>query len=377
MGAAYSDGLLLFFGNHGNHDAWRFREGGLQWRRITTLAAQTGELVWSRPLNYRTRPLIVADQIIIEPQACYLHTGEIVQREHPVTGRKVAWEFLRPGHTCGVTAASAVGLFYRSACTAFYDLQRDNGVTLFGGYRPGCAISVVPACGLLLSAEAAAGCTCSYPVRCTFAMKRKETRSQPWTVYVSPGDLRPVKHLALNLGAAADRKDESGTVWFAYPSPNTAKYTHFPNYGIKFDLREQVAEGGGFFSRDFKAHMIPGTDRPWLFTSGCRGLLRCDISLLDPEAGGTEGFYDVRIGFCNNADDQPNERVFDIVLQGKTVHAQCDIAQLAGGTPRALVLEFQHIPVKDVLTVELKPQSPSSGSNNSPIVNSLEVLRQE
>ena len=28
MGAAYSDGLLLFFGNHGNHDAWRFREGG-------------------------------------------------------------------------------------------------------------------------------------------------------------------------------------------------------------------------------------------------------------------------------------------------------------------------------------------------------------
>lgn len=377
MGAAYSDGLLLFFGNHGNHDAWRFREGGLQWRRITALAAQTGELVWSRPLNYRTRPLIVGDQVIIEPQACYLHTGEIVQRDHPVTGQKVAWEFLRPGHTCGVTAASAVGLFYRSACTAFYDLQRDNGVTLFGGYRPGCAISVVPACGLLLSAEAAAGCTCSYPVRCTFAMKRKDSRTQPWTVYVSPGELRPVKHLALNLGAAADRKDESGTVWFAYPSPNTAKYTHFPNYGIKFDLREQVAEGGGFFSHDFKGHAIPGTNRPWLFSSGCRGLLRCDIPLLDPETGGAEAFYDVRIGFRNNADDQPHQRVFDIALQGQTVRQQVDIAQLAGGTPRALVLEFQHIPVKDVLTVELKPQSASSGPDNSPIIHSLEVLRQE
>jgi outer membrane protein assembly factor BamB len=377
MGAAYSDGLLLFFGNHGNHDAWRFREGGLQWRRITTLAAQTGELVWSRPLNYRTRPLIVGDQIIIEPQACYLHTGEIVQRDHPVTGQKVAWEFLRPGHTCGVTAASAVGLFYRSACTAFYDLPRDNGVTLFGGYRPGCAISVVPACGLLLSAEAAAGCTCSYPVRCTFAMKRKDSRAQPWTVYVSPGELRPVKHLALNLGAAADRKDESGTVWFAYPSPNTAKYTHFPNYGIKFDLREQVADGGGFFSRDFKGHTIPGTDRPWLFASGCNGLVRCDIPLLDPEAAQSEAFYDVRIGFCNNADDQPNQRVFDIVLQGKTVHEQCDIAQLAGGTPRALVLEFQHIVVHDVLSVELKPRAEVIGPRSVPIIHSLEVLRQE
>ena len=122
MGAAYSDGLLLFYGNHGNHDAWRFREGGMQWRRITALAAQTGEMVWSRPLNYRTRPVIVGDKIILEPQACYLHTGEIVMRDHPVTGQQVPWEFLRPGHTCGITAASASGLFYRSACTALYDI---------------------------------------------------------------------------------------------------------------------------------------------------------------------------------------------------------------------------------------------------------------
>ena len=187
MGAAYSDGLLLFFGNHGNHDAWRFREGGMKWRRITALAARTGEMVWSRPLNYRTRPVIVGDKIILEPQACYLHTGDIVMRDHPVTGQPVPWEFLRPGHTCGITAASANGLFYRSACTALYDLARDNGVTIFGGYRPGCAISVIPACGLLLSPEASAGCTCSYPIRCTWVMKRKPQRQQPWSVYVSPG----------------------------------------------------------------------------------------------------------------------------------------------------------------------------------------------
>jgi len=112
MGAAYQDGLVLFFGNFGNHDAWRFRKGGLQWRRITTLSADDGTTVWSRPLGYRTRPVIVGDRIIVEPRACYLRTGKPVLREHPVTGRPVPWEFLRPGHTCGLTAASAGGRFY-------------------------------------------------------------------------------------------------------------------------------------------------------------------------------------------------------------------------------------------------------------------------
>ncbi|MHC4681864.1 MAG: methyltransferase domain-containing protein, partial [Planctomycetota bacterium] len=158
MGAACSGGLLLFFGNHGNHDAWRFREDGLKWRRITALSAENGNMVWSRALNYRTRPVIVGDTIILEPRACKLRTGELVTRDHPITGEQVPWEFLRPGHTCGVTAASAKGLFYRSACTAFYDLEQDNGVTIFGAYRPGCAISVIPANGVLLSQEAAAGC---------------------------------------------------------------------------------------------------------------------------------------------------------------------------------------------------------------------------
>ncbi len=317
MGSAYSDGLLLFFGNHGNHDAWRFREGGLKWRRITALDAKTGDMIWSRPLNYRTRPVIVGDKIVIEPQACYLHTGDIVMREHPITGQAVPWEFLRPGHTCGISAASADGLFYRSACTAFYDMARDSGVTIFGGYRPGCAISLIPACGLLLSPEAAAGCTCSYPIRCTWAMKQKPQRQQPWSVYVTPGELRPVKHLAVNLGAVADMKDDDGTVWFAYPNPNTASFTHFPNYGVKFSLQEEILPGTGYFAHDFKGQSIAGTDKSWLFTSGCRGLVRCQLPLIDAEAGQGEGVYDVRLGFRAPAGDTPGQRVFDIKLQGR------------------------------------------------------------
>jgi outer membrane protein assembly factor BamB len=372
-GAAYSDGLLFFFGNHGNHDAWRFRQGAMKWRRITALAAHTGDMVWSRPLNYRTRPVIVGDKIIIEPQACYLRTGEIVMRDHPVTGQAVPWEFLRPGHTCAITSASAAGLFYRSACTAFYDMARDSGVTIFGGYRPGCAISVIPACGLLLSPEASAGCTCSYPIRCTWVMERKPQRQQPWGVYVSSGELSPVKHLAINLGAAADMKADDGTVWFAYPSPNTASYTHFPNYGVKFNFQEELLPGMGYFAHDFKGQSIAGTEQPWLFTSGCRGLVRCQIPLIDAKAGQPEARYDVRLGFRAPAGDAPGQRGFDIKLQGTMVRENCDIAQLTAGADQAVILEFQDIPVRDNLLLELVPKTPSPSEATAPVLNCIEV----
>ena len=42
MGAAYRDGRVLFFGQHGNHDAWRHILGGMKWHRITTLSAADG-----------------------------------------------------------------------------------------------------------------------------------------------------------------------------------------------------------------------------------------------------------------------------------------------------------------------------------------------
>jgi len=376
MGAAYSNGLLFFFGNHGNHDAWRFREGGMKWRRITALSAENGRMAWSRPLNYRTRPVIVDDKIILEPQACDLQTGEIIMREHPITGKKVPWEFLRPGHTCGTTAASAKGLFYRSACTAFYDLEHDNGVTIFGGYRPGCAISVIPAGGVLLSQEAAAGCTCSYPIRCTLAMIRKPQRAQPWTVYVTPGELTPVKHFAVNFGAPADRKDDEGTIWFSYPNPNTRSYTHFPNYGIKFDLNVQTLPSMGYFCHDFKGLNIVDTEKPWLFTSGCRGLLRCEVPLTDDAIGGSSAVYTVHLGFNAMPDDREGQRVFDIKLQNKVVLESFDILAIAGKANRAVVKEFSGIRAGNTLVLELLAKTTNPNDDQAPIINFIEVIRE-
>ena len=386
MGAAYSDGMLLFFGNHGNHDAWRFKEAGLQWRRITALSAENGDVLWSRALNYRTRPVIVRDKIILEPRACDLRTGETIMRTHPITGRQVPWEFLRPGHTCGVTAASAHGLFYRSGCTAFYDVEEDRGVTIFGGYRPGCAITVIPASGLLLSPEAAAGCTCSYPIRCSVALKRKPNRSYPWTVYVTPGAMSPAKHFAINLGAIADMKDEEGTVWFGYPNPKTSPgfHHHYPNYGVKFDLQDEVLPGDpasrepmGYFCRDFKGVHIAGTDKPWLFTSGCRGMLRCEIPLIDDTTGQKPGAYTVRLGFKALSQDRLGQRIFDIKLQGEVVSKDFDILATAGEPDKAVVRQFEGVRVRNVLVLELVPKSANPRTNQAPIINFIEVIRED
>lgn len=378
MGTAYSDGILLFFGNHGNHDAWRFQEGGLKWRRITALSAEDGDTIWSRALNYRTRPVIVEDKIILEPRACELRTGEIVMREHPITGEEVPWEFLRPGHTCGITAASAKGLFYRSGCTAFYDLEHDNGVTTFGAYRPGCAISMIPANGLLLSQEAASGCTCSYPVRCSLAMIRKPNRNQPWTVYVTPGELNPVKHFAINFGASADMKDNEGTVWFGYPNPKTDPrfHHHYPNYGVKFDLHTRILPGMGYFRHDFKGVSIDNTDKPWLFTSGCQGLLRCEVPLNDGDEAQQSAVYTVRLGFNALPSDQVGQRVFDIKLQDKVMEESYDILEKAGKANKALIKEFEGVKAGNVLAIELLPESADPQTNQAPIINFIEVIRE-
>ncbi|GAG68300.1 unnamed protein product, partial [marine sediment metagenome] len=89
MGTACADGVLLFFGHFSNHDTGFFKKGELTWRRITALDVKTRQVIWSRPLNYLRRPLIVGDKIIVEPRACNLHTGKIIMRSHPITGKQV------------------------------------------------------------------------------------------------------------------------------------------------------------------------------------------------------------------------------------------------------------------------------------------------
>lgn len=386
MGSACQEDILLFFGCVGNHDAFRFRESQLKYRRIVAMSASSGAVLWSRPVNYRTRPVVMGDKIIIEPRACDLRTGEIVTRLDPISEKEVPWEFLRPGHTCAITSASADALFYRSSSTAIYDLERDAGVAIFGGIRPGCWINMIPASGLVLVPEASVGCTCSFPLRCSFALANKPKRPQPWTVFINHTELNPkgqvvpgtyntpVRHLGINFGAPADMKDDDGGLWLAYPNPRTVySQNHFANYGIKFDLQEEIFDGAGYFCHDFKGVAIEGTDKPWLFTSGCLGLRRCEIPLLDENVDRKAAAYTVRFGFRAPQGDQPGRRIWDIKLQDRTVCKGFDLTQ-AAETGAAVVLEFTEVTVSDKLSVEFVPKGESPGQAEAPLVNFVEVV---
>jgi outer membrane protein assembly factor BamB len=378
MGTAWADGVLLFFGHFSNHDTGFFKKGKLTWRRITAVDTETAEVIWSRPLNYLRRPLIVGDKVIIEPRACELRTGKLVTREHPITGEDVTWEFLRPGHCCSVTSASASTLFYRSYWAAIYDFANDKGLSLFGAIRPGCWLNMIAANGLMLMPEASAGCTCSFPVRCSVALVNKPKKvADNWTVLITHGATTPVKHLAVNFGAPGDMKADDGTMWFGYPRPKTVSNIGYGSYEIKLDLKAKTIDGMGPFCSDYRGVRIRGTDKPWLFTSGYRGLIRCELPLIDDSAGQKPASYTVRAGFKPLAKDKPGRRVFDVKLQGTVVLSKFDLSKAARKSNKAVVRQFKGIEVKNSLILELVPESTDPRANQAPVINFIEVVREE
>jgi outer membrane protein assembly factor BamB len=358
MGLAYKNGTLCFLGCFSNHDRNLFKEGKLKWRRITAVAGKDGADIWSRPLNYLRRPVIVNDTILIEPRACDLMTGDIKMRTHPLTGEQVPWEYVRPGHCCSATSACPNMFFLRGYFLWYYDLANDFGMIPFGAVRPGCWINVVPANGVVLFPEASAGCTCSYPIRSTVVLKPIEEKKK-WATFVQHGDLTPVRHMAVNFGAPGDWRDDDGVLWCSYPHPPK---TEWHPYGLDFVLNEQFADGGQFVARNYQAPPA-ATSKPWIFASGAQGLKKFEVPLL--RDGQPAGKYTLR--FYMTADSGPTK--LGIAIQGAAAE-ECIVPEGAGA---ALIKEFNGIDVKNSIQVELTP-APGAAL---PIINGFEAIRED
>ena len=361
LGLAYQDGRVLAFGHYSNHDEPHFTKGDLNWRRITVMDASGGSLLWSKPLNYRRRPTIVGNTVYVEPHRVDLKTGAFQKRKHPITGKLVNWEFLRPGHSCGVVTATPHNLFFRSFSGAIVNIKNDSGLQLFGGLRPGCWNSMIPANGLLSMQEGSAGCTCSSSLRTTVVLKHKPQKGHAeWAVFISEEDKKkakkkvshlPVSHLAINFGAPGDMRAKDGTMWFGYPRPNTSVgQGAFRNYGIKFSLNEAGATD--VVQRDWRGVKFAGTDKPWLFTSAMTGITKLTVPLLEK---GAKGRYTVRLGFARPMDGR-GDHVFDVKLQGKTVLGKLNVAKAAGdGAVMVHEARGVEVEVEGDLVVELTP----------------------
>ena len=230
----------------------------------------------------------------------------------------------------------------------------------------------------MLMPEASSGCTCSFPIRCSIALVPKPKKiTSNWTVFVAHGAQTPVKHLAVNFGAPGDMRDSDDKLWFAYPRPKAISGIGYGRYGVQFDLGDKLAANAGYFQKDYRGVEIEGTDKPWLYTSGCRGMLRCELPLIDDGAAQEPGVYTLRLGFVAGVDDQPGDRIFDVKAQGQTILSDFDIIAQAGAVNKSLVKEIRDIKVDNVLVLELLSKNPEAATDQAPVINFVEVIRQD
>ena len=131
--------------------------------------------------------------------------------------------------------------------------------------------------------------------------------------------------------------------------------------------------GGSYFRHDPARLAIEGTDKPWVFHSGVRGLRQCTLPLAEPSDPAAR--YTVRLAFAELDNEAPGQRVFDIKLQGKVVAEGFDVFKEAGGRNRPIVKEFKGIDAAEELTVEFVPRAASPAPDQLPILQGIEVER--
>ena len=303
--------------------------------------------------------MLVGETIYAEPWAYDVKTGERKMVEHPITGKQVPWQFIRPDKHCGPFNASAHTLFFRSGGFGYCDVLRDEGVAHFDSNRPNCWTSYIAAEGVALWPTSDSGCRCSLAMECTLGLVHEE-ESRVFADCAPSGPVFPVKHLALHLGGPGDRRDAQGRLWFAYPRPR--KYTG----GIELPLTAEFHAGGQFTRHDSNWNKVAGTATPWVYTSSAAGLRRLAMPLRKKDDG--KATYSVQLAPAAPAGDVPGQRVFDIVLQGKPVRKGLDIVKEAGAADTALLLDFDGIEVAEQLVLELVAARPNPGPSQWPVL---------
>ena len=361
------DGLLLQLSDQGGCKAFNgyaFDEN--IGRSVALRSADTGDLVWLKPLNHRSRAVVAGETIYAEPWAYELKTGRQKMTEHPVTGQQVPWAFVRPEKHCGPFNASAHTLFFRNGGFGYLDVPRNEGVARFQSNRPSCWMSFISADGVALWPTGDSGCRCNVAFQCSVALVHDD-QSRVFADYTSPGALLPVKHLALNLGAPGDRRDDDGRLWLGYPR---AKYTSALELPIEVDFYE----GGEFDRRDSTWNDISETPRPWVFASAATGLKHLQVALRDEANGPAK--YRVQLSFVAPLGDRTGQRVFDIRMQNNTVRASVDVASLSGAPNKAFVISFDNIDVEKELAIDLVSKQSNPDASHWPILSGVEITSQ-
>lgn len=216
-------------------------------------------------------------------------------RLHPLTGQPGDKTYFGT-FGCSILAFSENEIYMRSGTLGIYDFLDDSGLRNFGGVTPSCGQSVIAALGLVISSEGRGGCDCSYNYQTSLALAPAERRlHEDWALFYDRTADAPIREAHLNFGAPGDRRDDQGALWLgnfprpsftghglarapASPVPDEVRYAYYP-LALQVPLTVEGYDGFAPYRVNADRIRIAGTDRPWIYASGYRGLKKAVFKL--------------------------------------------------------------------------------------------------
>jgi len=334
---------------------------------IEARSAKTGKLLWQKtaegkgfaghPENLWDRVILWQDRIIDQrgPGLSYdLKTGEPIKQKHPITGEEIPWQFTKTGHHCNYAIASPHLVTFRAATAGFLDME--SGTTgRLEGFRSGCRNSLIPANGVLNAPNFAHGCSCSYDLFTSLALIHVPD-AELWTYSAFAKRDVPVDRVGINLGAPGDRLDKSGTMWLDYPNVG----------GPSPDVTVQIFPRTPKYFRKH-ASQVKGEGLTWVAASGCEGMESLIVTTSKTKG---DRKYKVRLYFAEPQAVEKGQRVFDVLLQGKTVLEKFDIVGQSGAAGKMVIREFDTVVTDGRLQVNLKSHVGTS------LLSGIEIIAQ-
>lgn len=365
----YKDGVVVVHGTGSlGHPHKEFLRGEFARRALYAFDSTTGKPLWGGRKGYRKRPIIVGNYVYAEPFAWELKTGELKMVPNPLSGKQQPLDFHRGYIGCSHLLASASTLFGAKGGVGYLNLHDQCGFTPFGGVALACGLCAVPAAGVFAAPEGRSGCTCDVPIHTSMTLYPKPT-AETWSVGFAGGlaDVfsLPVKNVSVNLGAPGFRQDSDGNLWIPYPAriETGVLGNWLPTYQHNQEMCYRLNE---------VATTIIGTNKPWVFKSGYAHDKSLKLRLIGD--GQPSARYTVRLFFAEPEDLEPGQRVFSVILMGKTVLEDFDVVGVAGGPRKAVVKEFQGIEVSGELEIRLLPSSKTV--MNKPVLCGFQAFRE-
>jgi hypothetical protein len=180
-----------------------------------------------------------------------------------------------------------------------------------------------------------------------------------WTYNLIQLDEAPIKRVGINLGAPGDRLSDDGTLWLEYPNVG----------GPAPDIPVSITPENPEWFRHHSSR-INGDGLKWVAASGCKGLESLTITLLKKSEKSFP--YTVRLYFAEPELAGPDNRVFNVSIQGEVMLKNFDIIREAGTKYRAITKEFKKIMIKDDLNIKFSPGN--NLNNNAPIICGIEII---